>query len=1167
MQMPDLTLQQRAAVNDRGGKLLVSAAAGSGKTMVLVERLMQYILDPVSPANIDDFLIITYTKAAASELRQKISKRLGELLAQDGSNRHLQRQLQRLYLAKISTVHGFCTDILRENAYRLDIPGDFRVAEDEECAEMQEQVLQQLLEESYAQIDEDETFRTVVDTQGFGRDDRKLPQIVNSIYKNSRCHLDPDAWLEDCIRESEIADVRDAAQTVWGRYLIEDLHSCLDMHISAMRKCADAAAASAGMEKAAVLLYATVDQLTALRNCETWPDTNGHLIQSFGTLTFSKNADPELKEKIKAVRDACKAAITEKQKIFQYSNEQILLELRTCAPVVRGLVSLVRKFDERYSKRKQSRHVMDFADLEHKTLDLFYGRRRTGITAVAGEIGKRFREVMVDEYQDSHAVQEAIFDALTREKNNCFMVGDVKQSIYGFRLADPSLFLKKYSDYVPAQQALPGQGRKVLLTKNFRSSAGIISGVNDVFTQCMSSEVGGLVYGEDERLNGNDETLPVSPQVEFYGITVEKETYPEEAAFVAKKIHELLHSGQQIRGENGLRPLMPQDIAILLRSPGSVGGEFVFALQKYGIGCCFGGEQNLLQAEEIQFLRSLLQVIDNPLQDIPLVAVMMSRVYAFTADELADIRKEKTGCPIFSLLANAQQPKAAHFYETLMKLRDVARHGTVTGLLDHILYHTRMDCIYSAVNGNTDTLEEFLHLAAQAEQIGHRDVLRFLKYLDALDDRSLAKKQESKTGDRVTILSIHKSKGLEYPVVFLCSLSKAFNREDLKEQVLCDKELGLGVTFVDTQKRLRYPSLAKRAIMVKKASDSLSEEMRVLYVAMTRAKERLIMTYASRYLENTLADYALRADMSGNVLMASDVSSMGEWVLQTAMKRIEAGMLFAIGGRPDCIHTDTIPWEIRVVAGKPAETVEAGNVTEEKPVLTVEAYEKLKLALSFAYPHQKAAIYPSKQTATQLKGRIKDQEAVQNTKEPVKVNFERKPSFAKKGKDSLAVGSATHKVLQYLNFKAVPTEEMLEVALQMLCEQGQLHPDELSMIRKDEILRFFQSPLGRKLLQSDNVLREFKFSILTDAAQWDTDLFGEKILLQGVVDCAILEEDGITIIDFKTDRVTEESIRSVAEGYFPQIAAYADAMARIYKMPIKRSVLYFFGLGREIDVR
>ena len=1164
--MPALTEQQRAAVNDRGGRLLVSAAAGSGKTMVLVERLMQYILDPVSPANIDDFLIITYTKAAASELRQKISKRLNELLAEDGKNRHLQRQLQRLYLAKISTVHGFCTDILRENAYKLDIPGDFRVAEEDECAEMQEFVLAHLLEKRYAGIDTDHDFRIVVDTQGFGRDDRKLNKIVHKIYKDSRCHESPDKWLDDCVAESEIADITDVSQTQWGAYLINDLHETLDLHIGAMRNCVALATVTEGMEKPAALLTATLEQLERLRNSHTWEEVNKHLISDFGRMTFGKNADPELSERIKAIRNACKTTIEKKQKVFAYDNGQVLYELRMCAPVVRGLVSLVKEFAQEYEKRKQSRRVLDFADLEHMTLDLFYGKNRTGITAIAYEIGRRFREVMVDEYQDSHAVQEAIFYALTKERDNCFMVGDVKQSIYGFRLADPSLFLKKYNAYCPAGEALPGQGRKVLLTKNFRSSSGVISGVNDVFTKCMSPEIGGLVYGQDERLNGNDDTAPASPEVELYAIQVEKDTYAEEAAFVAAKVNELLQSGMLIRDGKEHRPIRPEDIAILLRSHKSVGGVFTDALQGYGISCAFDGEQNALQTEEALFLQSLLQVIDNPLQDIPLIAVMMSRVFSFTADELAEIRKENVGCSIFTLLVDSQLPKVRSFYETLMKLRNIARYKTITQLLEEILYLTNADNIYAARNGNADAIEIFLQLGAQAERVGHRDVRGFLSYLDALDSRGLAKTASEKTEGKVTILSIHKSKGLEYPVVFLCALAKGFNHDDLRQEVLCDKDQGLGVTFVDTQRRLRYPSIAKRSIMVKKTSDSLSEELRVLYVAMTRAKERLIMTYASRYLERILSNYALRTDMSGGLLMAKDVSSMGQWVLHTAMDRIEAGELFAISGRPDSVQSDTIPWKIRVVDGVPAAMDGAALETEERAVLDDALYEKFKTAITFDYPFKKATAYPSKQTATQLKGRVKDQEAAQNTKEPRKVNFDRKPSFAKKSKDSLAVGSATHKVLQYLKFRSAPTEDELEVALQALCAQGRIQTDELSMIRKDEIFRFFQSPLGQKLCGSDRVLREFKFSILADAERWDEELHGERILLQGVVDCAIIEDDGITIIDFKTDRVTKETVESVAEGYIPQICAYADAMERIYQMPIKRKVLYFFSVGSEIDV-
>lgn len=1162
--MANLTQQQRRAVSDRGGKLLVSAAAGSGKTMVLVERLMGYILDPISPANIDDFLIITYTKAAAAELREKIAKKLNELLAEDGTNRHLQNQLQRLYLAKISTVHAFCTDVLRENAYRLDIPGDFHVAEEDECTELQALALDSLLEESYAAMGNDPDFRCVVDTQGFGRDDRKLPEVILQIYQSAQCHLDPNGWLLKCALESEIDDISDVSQTLWGKYLIEDLHSCLDLHIPAIRKCADAAANAEGMEKAAILLQATADHLEGLRNSNTWQAIHDNLFLQFGTMTFGKTADADIKERIKAVRDACKEALVKKQAVFAYESEQIIEELKSCAPVVRGLISLVKRFAALYSERKQSRRILDFTDLEHKTLDLFWGKSRTGITSVATEIGQRFREVMVDEYQDSNAVQDAIFAALTQKRQNCFMVGDVKQSIYQFRLADPGIFLKKYNDYAPAEIASPGQGRKVMLSKNFRSADGVIQAVNDVFSLCMSPKVGGLTYGDDEKLYGDEHKLALpGTEVAFYGIRVDHDTYAEEATFVAKKIRELLDNGCLVSGEDGLRPVRPEDIAIILRSPGSVGGEFAAALEQVGVRCNFGGEQDVLQTEEIQFLRSLLQIIENPLQDIPLVAVLMSRVFGFTADDLASIRKKATYCPIFSLLEQEQGNKAADFCHMLSDLRAEARMCTISELVVKILLHTRMDSIYAAIHNDSTAIEVFLQLAAQAEQAGHRDVSGFLDYLAALNQRGVPSVQNNRAEGMVTIISIHKSKGLEYPVVFLAGLSKSFNREDLKDQVLCDKALGLGVTFVDAKKRLRYPTVAKRAIMLKKTADSLSEELRVLYVAMTRARDRLFMTYASKYLDHTVCKCGLRMDFSGNELMACEVSSMGEWVLQTAMRRIEAGELFALGARPAAVAVNEKCWDISVVDGECSSVAVCEDISEEQHGLDANQKQSLKDALCYVYPYKAATAFPSKQTATQLKGRLKDQEASEDTPERKKFYSWRKPSFVEKRADPLAIGTATHKALQYLSPSAGSD---LNAELRILCECGKLTESELSLIDCSILRAFYDSPLGKMVTSSDHVLREFKFSILVDGIDFDQNLTEDKILLQGVVDCAIVEADGLTVIDFKTDFVTDENVMSVAEEYRLQVSAYAAALSRIYDLPIKRAVLYFLHIGKEVDI-
>ena len=445
-----LTPQQRQAVEDRGGRLLVSAAAGSGKTKVLVDRLLKYLNDPVAPANLDDFLIITYTKAAASELRGKIAAKLTERIAAEPENRHLQQQMQRLFLTKISTVHGFCGDLLREFAYKLDLSADFRVADENECGELRETVLAELLDRAYETEGEDSDFRAFVDTQGLGRTDKLVSEIILKVYDSARCHLDPEKWLDNCLRDASVEDVTDVSETVWGRYIVDDLRSYLDGQIGVMRKCCELAEAADGMQKPAVVLRDTLHQLQRLRDAAIWDEIIARKNIDYGRLTFPrKGIDADLAERIKACRNACKKGLEKRLRTFSDGSEQILADLSQSAAGARGLIALVRQFGADYDRAKRSRRCVDFGDLEHKTLDLLLGASRSGPTAASREIAQRFREIMVDEYQDSNGVQDAIFMTLTDQKQNCFMVGDVKQSIYQFRLADPGIFLKKYFDYCP----------------------------------------------------------------------------------------------------------------------------------------------------------------------------------------------------------------------------------------------------------------------------------------------------------------------------------------------------------------------------------------------------------------------------------------------------------------------------------------------------------------------------------------------------------------------------------------------------------------------------------------------------------------------------------------------------------------------------------------------
>ena len=1165
-----LTPQQEMAVCNRGGKLLVSAAAGSGKTKVLVDRLLLYLTEGNGQVNIDDFLIITYTKAAAAELRGKIAAKLNERLAEDPGNKHLQRQVQRLYLTKISTVHAFCGDILREYAFRLDIPGDFRVADERECQILQLQVLDRIMESAYEQADPD--FLTFIDTHELGRDDRMIPKILLQVYNSAQCHIDPANWLDECITSSCAEDKNDVSETVWGNYLITDLHKYLDLKIDALSRCADLAEQNGTMDKPSVLLRDTLNQLRALRKCTLWDEIVGFGAIDYGRLTFSKNCtDLALAERIKAIRKACKTGLDKKLIPFADLSSQVLADLQKSSAAIKGLIALVNRFSTEYAKAKKSRRILDFSDLEHKMLDLLIGKSRQGTTALADEIGSRFVEIMVDEYQDSNAVQDAIFSALTEKRQNCFMVGDVKQSIYQFRLADPGIFLAKYNSYVPAETAAPGQGRMVMLSSNFRSAAPVISAVNDVFSICMSEEVGGLHYGEAEQLNeGIPHICVEEPEVELSVISVQEDTYAEEAAYTADRIVELLDGNHMVRGEDGLRPITADDIVILLRSPGSVGSEFQLALETRGVRVSSGSGVDLLQTEEIGFIRSMLQIISNPMQDIPLIAALSSRILCFTADDLAVIRAGSRRRTFYEALRESEMDKAQKFVHMLKQLREDAKLCTLSQLIDSIYAATRMDSIFAAMDDGaikTANLQAFYRLVTDCESSSFRELGQFLDFLTSLEEKGLTTGDGGAVSGAVTIMSIHKSKGLEFPVVFLCGLSRDFNREDARAQVLCHKDLGIGLNCVDLPNRVRYPSVAKKAIAAKIISEAQSEEMRVLYVAMTRAKDRLIMTYAVKNPENDISSLVNRMDLCDPTLLTAGANCPGTWILMTALRRTEAGALFALCGTPDRVSVPDIPWRIEVCsasqAGKAMDTAD-DEVTAKIPV----DIERLRNSLCFRYGHMEATMFPSKQTATQLKGRLKDQEAAENAEAShFFARSWRKPSFADQDMGTgVSYGNAVHAVMQHIRFDRCESAQAVELEINRIKDECLITPDGAKLVDPGMIWDFFATDIGLRLRSSQNVVREFKFSILDDAAKYGEHLDGEKILLQGVVDCAMIEPDGITVLDFKTDRVSEDTLEKTVDTYRPQVIAYAQALSRIYEKKIKTAQLYFFKLNKFVTV-
>ena len=639
-----LTKAQQAVVDDRGGALLVSAAAGSGKTKVLVDRLMSRICDPVKPCNIDDFLIITYTNAAAAELRMKIAQELSRRLASEPENRHLQQQMRRIYLAQISTVHAFCSDLLRDHAHILDIPGDFTMIEEAQAQALQHKVLDAMLEQGYSEGSDD--FKTMVDCFGYGRDDHRLAEAVLMANKAMRCRPDMKQWVETTLQVLDMEQYDDVMQTPWGAYVCEQFQEFLHRQIELLRGAVTQMQPYPNICAAyGALFEENIRQMLQLLELKSWDEIVDGQIDSFGRLKpVREPEDAAVKERLMELRRKCWSDLQKWQQLFYAHSAELLVDLGQVMPGARALIRFSEEFDKAYTKEKQSRKLLDFSDLEHLAIKLLTDRYTGKPTAEAREVARRYVEIMVDEYQDSNQVQEVIFEAVSKEGKNRFMVGDVKQSIYRFRLADPTLFLRKYEQYPDHEDAMPQQPRKILLSENFRSRPEILSACNDVFRLIMRKQVGDLDYGEAEALKAGRQ-FPELPQipVQLHCLTSsEEETGRDkrelEAEFVAGRIAKMLRDRTPVTDGDGLRPVRAGDIVILMRSVSNNAAIYMQALQRYGITAVCNQGGDLLQVTEVQILVAMLQLIENPHQDVPLLTVLASPVFGFTPQMLAQVR-------------------------------------------------------------------------------------------------------------------------------------------------------------------------------------------------------------------------------------------------------------------------------------------------------------------------------------------------------------------------------------------------------------------------------------------------------------------------------------------------------------------------------------------------
>lgn len=1205
----ELTEEQKRAVTTRESSVLVSAAAGSGKTRVLTERLARYVTDPEDPHDVGEFLVITYTRAAAAELRGRILAELQTRAAAEPENKCLRRQVTLCCRAPIGTIHSFCTTALREFGHRIGLTPDFRVADEDKCAELREKALEKTFDAAYENIEADSAFASLVDSVGAGRDDRRLAQAVLDLHAKMQSHPYPEKWAAETKCGLDVSAVADAGGTVWGEELLTRAKQTVRYWHDRFERVWQALGAD---DQVAAAYGGSVEEtLFAMREFLRaadlgWDAACVRLPIPFSRLKPLKEHEEE-KAAFQTERDACKKAMQSVNAMFDAPSAALLKELSVTAPAMGALIDLTLRFDAAYAAEKKRLNLLDFSDLEHRAVQLLWDEEGNEQTETAKTLSQRYTEIMVDEYQDVSGVQDLLFRAVSRDEKNIFMVGDVKQSIYRFRLADPSIFLRKYKDYKPADDASGDEPRKILLQRNFRSDSVILDACNHVFENTMSEKLGDVRYDDGARLvapEGAEKrgraVLTVLDVPDDGGAGRADKTYLE-GRMVARQIRTLVDRGETILDGGGERPMRWGDFAVLMRSPGTAGPAFRRALAEEHIPLVSEQGGGFFASPEVQIVRSLLSVIDNPHRDVPLTAVLLSPVFGFSADALAAIRARAPEGGLYTALARAakdcgelekkpepvrkertewatdegvvscpaepeiceedgaenegarftpeQSERCAAFLKNLNELRWLSADIGVYELLCLLYDRFGLPEKCAALSGEARNLSLLLDCAAEFEENGYRGIYAFIKQLSRMEargDEPSAPSGESENA--VTIMSIHKSKGLEFPVVFLVNTARQFNKMDQRAPVLVHPVLGLGCKVTESARGIEYPTLARRAIASRLTDELLSEEMRVLYVAMTRARERLYISCAAGAADAYIGGFqsVLASPLEPEVLRGAHC--MADWLVPAALL-------------PDS------PLEIKTETAKP--DGEAAPKTDSGPEKAPETadpalVEVLRENLSFCYGHREAEPLPAKLTATSLPEYDPDGEPVtrrryHSFRTPVLTEQTRKLTGAERG-------TATHIVMQFIDFAHVSAPAEIEKEIARIEALGQLDAAQAKAVDREAVWRFFESKTGQRLLNADHIWRELKFSVLCPAEKFYPNVQGEELLLQGVMDCVIEENGRLTVVDYKTDYVTDETLPEVTEHYRPQVRAYLYAAEKMFEKPAAGGLLFFLRGGQTAEI-
>lgn len=1201
------TEQQRQVIEQRDANILVSAAAGSGKTAVLVQRIIEKIMDETHPVNIDQLVIVTFTQAAAGEMRARIQAAIEEQAALHPDNEHLQRQRTRIHMANISTIHSFCRQVIQNHFQEIDLEPSFRVGDEGELKLMRHEVLEEVLEELYEEGDE--AFCSFTEAFSSGKNDEKIEELILQLYEYSMSDPFPGGWLQSCVEHYRTDDNGGWQESGWMKALFTYMEQMAQYVLEIcdwIWRILDENDGTEAYKDIFAYYREKAEQLLENKDYEQCQKSLEEL--SHPALPRGKKACPdvEVREQIKAQRDHIKKILENlRDTCFKQKKEIVEHQLASCRDMLQVIVRVTIRFMEAFRGKKRSKNLMDFHDLEHEAMRIL--RDENGApTPTAEEYAGYFDEILIDEYQDSNLVQEYLLTSVSKipfGRNNMFMVGDCKQSIYRFRLARPELFMEKFNSYSLTE----GACRRIDLHNNFRSRGEVLMAANYIFDRIMHKELGGIEYDEAAALYQGMKFEPaehredtVTELLLFDKKELDMDSVQYEAKMIAHRIKRLVSDEDGVtvvdKSTGAGRRAQYRDIAILLRSTSGYDSVLIEELAAEGIPAYVTSREGYFETIEVSTILSYLKIIDNPLQDIPFLTVLQSPVAAVTDEELAVLRIENEDKCLYECVVGYVEHgseenlkhKLSEFLQQLRQFREEMCYMPIHRFICHILDVTGYGEMIGVMPGGERrraNVEMLVEKAAAFEQTSYAGVFRFVRYVEQLHKYQVDAGEASLVNENdntVRIMTIHKSKGLEFPIVFVAGLGRRFNQSDSRQALALHPSLGIGIDDIDPVKRTKSRTLYKQVLQLQNRLEGLGEELRVLYVALTRAREKLILTAGAENLSGSVTR-AFEEGYAG-VPSAGCLSMAGcylDWVMcalasHPAMRPLQEQYMdkdrMGVPWNASAYQAD---FSVHLVTLEQLMQEDLQEMAQEERMdMELDGVragvlpDEVSRALEYRYGYLDEMPVPAKVSVSELKRAQLEEEGIEHMFCAAGDENKTETKAPERTNNGAERGNAYHKAFECLDFSDAGSVEAVEAQLEQMCRQGILTEDAWKLIRPWKVYEFARSPVGERMeraYRSGKLYREQPFVFAMPAGKlsdkWASE---EPVLIQGIID-VFFEEDGeLVLLDYKTDYIGDGEEQVLIQRYAAQMKYYREVLERLLHKRVRECLLYSVCLEKTL---